>query len=150
MLLITDKLTALLPRIEQASEVNSTLARAMLKQVEAADKTSAVLSQFTQAVPLMAQVAQASQAVHAEVLQTRTMLDDMAAHLPGQEDLSAKLSLNLRAVQEMAANLGKSQSALRDLTTEVRLQGDVAKRLDATLWNSEKNALKTMLDKATS
>jgi hypothetical protein len=150
MLLITDKLSALLPRIEQASEVNSTLARAMLKQVESADKTTAVLGQFTQAVPLMAQVAQASQAVHAELLQTRTMLDDMAAHLPGQEDLSAKLSHNLRAVQEMAANLGKSQSALRDLTTEVRLQGDVAKRLDATLWNSEKNALKTMLDKATS
>lgn len=150
MLQITDKLSALLPRIEQASEVNSTLARAMLRQVESADKTTAVLSQFTQAVPLMAQVAQASQAVHAEVLQTRTMLDDMAAHLPGQEDLSAKLAHNLSAVQEMAANLGKSQSALRDLTTEVRLQGDVAKRLDATLWNSEKNALKHMLDSATS
>ena len=58
-----------------------------------------------------------------------------------------ELKAALQAMTGLRAQLDESRATTRDLSTEVRLQGAVLKRLDAALSSNDKSALRKVLER---
>jgi hypothetical protein len=142
---VANQLAVLTPKVEQAALSSTRLADRVGEQSEVLDRTASAVGQVRDVVPLMSGLASNSAEVMREVGQTQMDIGRIVSHLPDQQKLTLDLSTALAALADLARQVGESRAATNDLTTEVRLQGSVVKRLDAVLWNDEKSSIQKLL-----
>jgi hypothetical protein len=110
------------------------------------DRATMAVGQVRDVVPLIAELASAAAQTLRESTQTRAGVDTIARVLPDQVVMAEELRKALAAMQDLSKEVGSARDVTRELTAEVRLQGSVVKRLDATLWNAEKTSLRKLID----
>ncbi len=145
---VARQLSELTPAVVTASRSSEQLAQAVTGQNEALERTITAVGQVRDVVPLIADLATASSETLRESAQTRQAVDAIAQHLPDQATMRTELQCALQAMGELVREVAEARNSTRDLTTEVRLQGSVVKRLDAALWNVEKSSLRKLMDDA--
>ena len=144
---VAQQITALTPSIIQAAQSSTRLADVVAAQHEALDRTTHAVGQVRDVVPLIAELANASTENLRESSATRSGVDEITRHLPDQAVMSEELKAALQAMTGLRAQLDESRATTRELSTEVRLQGAVLKRLDAALSSSDKSALRKVLER---
>lgn len=144
---VAQQITALTPSIVQAAQSSTRLADVVAAQHEALDRTTHAVGQVRDVVPLIAELASASSENLRESAATRTGVDEITRHLPDQAVMSEELKAALQAMTGLRAQLDESRATTRELSTEVRLQGAVLKRLDAALSSNDKSALRKVLER---
>ncbi|MCV2355706.1 hypothetical protein LNV09_16295 [Paucibacter sp. B2R-40] len=143
---VVKQLAELTPAVVEAARSSVQLAGAVAGQHEALDRTTVAVGQVRDVVPLISQLANASSQTLKDGAVTRDSVDVIAQHLPDQVAMREELRAALQAMKELVREVGEARNSTRDLTTEVRLQGSVVKRLEGVLWNFEKSSLRKMLD----
>jgi len=146
---VARQLSELTPAVIEAARSSEKLASAVAGQHEALDRTVTAVGQVRDVVPLIAELASASSETLRESAQTREGVNVIAHHLPEQAAMREELRKALKAMADLTRGVSEARNSTRDLTAEVRLQGSVVKRLDATLWNVEKSSLRKLLDTET-
>jgi methyl-accepting chemotaxis protein len=146
---ISRQIAELTPAVTQAALSSTKLAEIVAGQHEAMDRATMAVGQVRDVVPLIAELASASAHTLRESTQTREGVDTIARVLPDQVVMAEELRKALAAMQDLSKEVGSARDVTRDLTAEVRLQGSVVKRLDATLWNAEKTSLRKLIDAGT-
>ena len=131
----------------QAAQSSTLLAEVVAGQHAALDRTTQAVGQVRDVVPLFAELASASSDNLRESAASRAGVDAIAAHLPDQAVMSAELKQALQAMAGLRSQVEASRASTQELSTEVRLQGAVLKRLDAALHSSEKAALRKLLER---
>jgi hypothetical protein len=144
---VAQQITALTPSIIQAAQSSTRLADVVAAQHEALDRTTHAVGQVRDVVPLIAELAHASGENLRESAATRTGVDEITRHLPDQAVMGEELKAALQAMTGLRAQLDESRATTRELSTEVRLQGAVLKRLDAALSSNDRSALRKVLER---
>ncbi len=144
---VAGQIAALTPSVVQAAQRSGQLAEVVAAQQAALDRTTQAVGQVREVVPLIAELASASADNLRESAASRAGVDAITRHLPDQAVMNAELQAALQAMTALRTQVDASRSATQELSTEVRLQGAVLKRLDAALWNSEKSALRKVLER---
>jgi hypothetical protein len=144
---VAQQITALTPSIIQAAQSSTRLADVVAAQHEALDRTTHAVGQVRDVVPLIAELASASSENLRESAATRTGVDEITRHLPDQAVMGEELKAALQAMTGLRAQLDESRATTRELSTEVRLQGAVLKRLDAALSSNDRSALRKVLER---
>lgn len=144
---VAGQIAALTPSVVQAAQSNTRLADVVAGQHAALDRTTHAVGQVRDVVPLIAELASASTRNLQESAASRAGVDAIARHLPDQAEMNTELKAALQAMTALRSQVEASRSATQELSTEVRLQGAVLKRLDATLASSEKSALRKVLER---
>jgi hypothetical protein len=143
---ISRQIAELTPAVTQAALSSTKLAEVVAGQHEAMDRATMAVGQVRDVVPLIAELASAAAQTLRESTQTRAGVDTIARVLPDQVVMAEELRKALAAMQDLSKEVGSARDVTRELTAEVRLQGSVVKRLDATLWNAEKTSLRKLID----
>ena len=146
---IARQLSELTPAVIEAARSSEKLASAVARQHDALDRTVTAVGQVRDVVPLIAELTSASSETLRESAQIREGVNVIAHHLPEQAAMREELRKALKAMADLTRGVSEARNSTRDLTAEVRLQGSVVKRLDATLWNAEKSSLRKLLDTET-
>ncbi|OYU99221.1 MAG: hypothetical protein CFE45_13720 [Burkholderiales bacterium PBB5] len=144
---VAQQITALTPSIVQAAQSSTRLADVVAAQHEALDRTTHAVGQVRDVVPLIAELASASSENLRDSAATRSGVDEITRHLPDQAVMNQELKAALQAMTGLRAQLDESRATTRELSTEVRLQGAVLKRLDAALSSNDKSALRKVLER---
>jgi hypothetical protein len=144
---VARQIVELTPSVVQAAQSSNRLAEVVAAQREALDRTTQAVGQVRDVVPLIGELASASTENLRESAASRAGVDAIARHLPDQGVLNTELQAALQAMTALRSQVEESRSATRELSTEVRLQGAVLKRLDSTLAGSERSALRKVLER---
>lgn len=144
---VAGQIAALTPSVVQAAQSSTRLADVVAGQHAALDRTTHAVGQVRDVVPLIAELASAATQNLQESAASRAGVDAIARHLPDQAVMNTELKAALQAMTALRTQVEQSRSATQELSTEVRLQGAVLKRLDATLASSEKSALRKVLER---
>ena len=146
LLEVSEQMAALTPSVTQAALSSAKLADAVSAQYNTLERTIMAVGQVRDVVPLIAELASATSQNLRESAATRLYVDEIAKHLPDQAMMSADLRIALKSMVDLRLQLEESRNTSSELAVEVRLQGDVLKRVDAVLWSGEKKALREALD----
>lgn len=144
---VARQIVELTPSVVQAAQSSNRLADVVAAQREALDRTTAAVGQVRDVVPLIGELASASTENLRESAASRAGVDAIARHLPDQAVLNSELQAALQAMVALRTQVEASSAATRELSTEVRLQGAVLKRLDSSLAGSERSALRKVLER---
>jgi hypothetical protein len=143
---VAQQLTDLTPAVAQAALSSTRLSDTVAHQHEALDRATAAVGQVRDVVPLIAELAQASSENLRQSVQTREGIDAMTQHIPDQVAMNQELQAALAAMKDLKREVEGAKATTQELTSEVRLQAAVLKRLDGALWSSEKSSLRKLLD----
>lgn len=143
---VAAQIAALTPSVTAAAQSSVRLAEEVAGQRETLDRTTAAVSQVRDVVPVLGELAGAAAENLRESVRTRAGVDDIARHMPDQGVINQELRSALAAMQDLRAEVEQVRTVARDLNAEVRLQSAVLKRVDAALWNSEKDAMRRALE----
>ena len=144
---VSRQIVELTPSVVQAAQSSTRLADVVAAQRESLDRTTQAVGQVRDVVPLIGELATASTESLRESVASRASVDAIARHLPDQGVLNAELQAALKAMTALRTQVEDSRSATRELSTEVRLQGAVLKRLDSSLAGGERSALRKVLER---
>jgi hypothetical protein len=143
---VAQQLTDLTPAVTQAALSSKQLSDTVAGQHEALDRATVAVGQVRDVVPLIAELAHASSENLRQSVQTREGIDAMTQHIPDQVAMNRELQAALAAMKDLKREVEGAKATTQELTSEVRLQAAVLKRLDGALWSSEKSSLRKLLD----
>ncbi len=138
---VAQQIAELTPSVAKAALSSTQLADAVAGHNAAMERSTAAVGQVGAVVPLMAELAQASAQHLREAVETRTGVLDIARHIPDQAALNTELKQTLQAMAALREQVMECNAVTEELSSEVRAQGAVLKRLDTILWNAEKDSL---------
>ena len=143
---VSSQLIELVPQVREAALSSVGLGTDVRAHAETLERTTAAVGHVRDVVPVLSELASTSKGVLDASRQSSQGVARMLEFLPRQNRMMEQLEEALQHVARLSAEVGSVKTSTSDLLLELRLQGDVVKRLDATLWNAEKDSFKKLLD----
>ncbi len=135
----------LAPRVETSNLLAAEVGRRIKDQEVALERTTATVGSVGQVVPAMGTLADSSRRILAHSDSMNKGVATMVSQLPVQEKVLGELREALVSVDTLAKEVRAMKASNGVLRDELRAQGALIKRMDATLWSAEKSALRDAL-----
>ena len=143
---VSAQLLDLAPQVREAALSSVALNERLRSQEEVLERTVGAVGSVRDVVPVLGELAAASSGVFRESREASDRVARMLEFLPGQSQMLEQLKGALGHVGALTAEVDAMKQRTGELLGEVQAQNSVVKRLDATLWNSEKAALRKVLE----
>jgi len=143
---VSTQLGELVPQVRETALSSTRLGAEVRAHGDTLDRTAAAVGSVRDVVPVLGELAEASKGVLEASRSSAGGVEKMLAFLPQQGRMLEQLELALQQVASLTAEVGAMKGTTADMLVEMRLQGSVVKRLDATLWNAEKGSFKKLMD----
>lgn len=140
------QLEALVPGVREAALSSAGLTERLRSQEEVLERTVSAVASVRDVVPVLGELASASSGVFRESREASARVGRMLEFLPGQSRMLEQLQGALERVQALTVEVDAMRAQTGAMLTEVQAQNSVVKRLDASLWNSEKAELRKLLE----
>lgn len=140
------QLGELVPQVKQAALASVQLGERLQSQEEVLSRTVAAVGSVSEVVPVLGGLAEASVGVYRESRLAGDRVQRMLDYLPTQNRLMQQLDDALGRVEALAVEVHDLKGRTTEMLGEVQSQGQVVKRLDATLWNSQRAGLRRALE----
>ena len=135
---VVARLDELVPEVKVASTAAGDLAQRVATQEEALSRTAAAVGSVAEVVPLVGSLAGSAQAVLEQAALSNERVQRMLDHLPRQSQLVDEVERALMRIELLTESVQK-------LREDVGQQSGVIQRMDGTLYNMEKDALRQAL-----
>jgi hypothetical protein len=136
----------LTPAVTQAALSSQALARTQTDQAAALERTAQAVEQVRQVVPALGELAQVGTESLRESVSIRVGVQQMCSHLPDQAEMSRQLREALMEMSALRAQVDAAKRESTGLTAEVREQSEVLKRIDAMIYQAQKDELRHALE----
>lgn len=143
---VSAQLVDLVPQVREAALSSAGLSERLRSQEEVLERTVSAVGSVRDVVPVLGELASASSGVFRESREASDRVARMLEFLPGQSQMLEQINGALGHVGALTAEVDAMKRRTGELLGEVQAQNVVVKRLDATLWNSEKAALRKLLE----
>jgi hypothetical protein len=143
---VSAQLGELVPQVRDAALSSTGLSERLRSQEEVLERTVIAVGGVRDVVPVLGELASASSGVFRESREASDRVARMLEFLPGQSQMLDQLKAALGHVGALTAEVDAMKQRTGELLGEVQAQNSVVKRLDATLWNGEKAALRKLLE----
>jgi uncharacterized protein (UPF0335 family) len=140
------QLGELVPQVKEAALASVQLGQRLQSQEEVLARTVAAVGSVSEVVPVLGGLAEASVGVYRESRLAGDRVQRMLDYLPTQNRLMQQLDDALGRVEALTVEVRDLKGRTTEMLGEVQSQGQVVKRLDATLWNSERADLRRALE----
>jgi hypothetical protein len=143
---VSAQLGELVPQVRDAALSSTGLSERLRSQEAVLERTVSAVGSVRDVVPVLGELASASSGVFRESREANERVARMLEFLPGQGQMLEQLKAALGHVGALTAEVDAMKQRTGELLGEVQAQNSVVKRLDATLWNSEKAELRKLLE----
>jgi hypothetical protein len=144
--LVSTQLVELVPQVREAALSSVRLGADLRSHSDTLERTTTAVGSVRDVVPVLGDLAGASRGVFEASREASVGVAKMLEFLPQQSRMLAQLDETLKQVATLSSEVTAVKRTSGDLLTEIRLQGSVVKRLDATLWNAEKASFKKLMN----
>ncbi len=135
------QMAELVPAVKAAAVTSAELALRVASQENVLERTSQTVGSVAQLVPVLGSLATTSHGILDQAKDSRERLEKMLAFMPRQEALLTAVDAAMGRVETLAVEVASLRKGTQSLHEVVRDQSTVIRRLDNTLWNTEKEAL---------
>lgn len=142
---VVARLDALVPQVAEVASASTELSARLHSQERVLEATTSTVGNVAEVVPTMVRLASAAETLVAESAAGNARVNRMLEFLPAQEQLVEEVKTTLAKVDGLERGLGALAGSTEGLKAEVLQQAGLVKRLDATLWNLEKDSLRDAL-----
>jgi hypothetical protein len=143
---VMQQLETLVPKVEVASTVAAEVAIRVRAHEETLERTAATVGAVGRVVPVLDSLAESSRGILRHGADMNQHVERMVQHLPAQDELMQQVTQALAKVERLATEVGSLRGTTQALKDELRGHGTLVKRMDATLWNLEKDSLRSALE----
>jgi uncharacterized protein YoxC len=141
-----ERMAELVPEVKAAAATSSELALRVRSQENVLERASQTVGSVGQVLPVLGKLAVTSHEVFNQARSSGERIEKMLAFMPRQESLLADVQDALNRVDTLASEVRSLSKSTQELRETVREQGAIVRRMDNTLWNTEKSALLTAAD----
>jgi hypothetical protein len=146
---VSSQLIELVPQVREAALSSVGLGADVRAHGETLARTATAVGSVRDVVPVLSELAFTSKGVLDASRRSSEGVGRMLEFLPKQSRMLEQLEEALQHVARLSTEVGSVKTTTADLLLELRLQGDVVKRLDATLWNTEKDSFRKLMNDPT-
>lgn len=142
------RMAELVPQVEAAVAGSAALTDRLRDQEAVLERVSQGVGGVAQVLPVLSQLASSAQEVLHHSRESGGRVEQMLAFLPQQQTLMDQVKAALAGVDALGADVRALGKTTEDVRQTVREQGVIVRRMDTTLWNTEKTALLAAADDA--
>jgi hypothetical protein len=142
---VISRLDELVPAVKVAATTAAELAVRVKSQERVLEQTSSTVGGVAKVVPIMSSLAASSAAILAKTTDSNERVEQMLTFLPHQAEMLEEVQKALVRVDTLSKEVSSLRGTTGSLRDEVKQQSVVVKRMDTTLWNSEKEGLRDAL-----
>lgn len=142
---VVERLDLLVPQVTRVASASSELSTRMQSQEAVLERAVVTVGAVGEVVPAMARLAQSAEGILAESGSSNARVGRMLEFLPAQEQLVSEVRTALAKVDSLGKDIATLAATTDGLRQEVKQQAALVKRMDSTLWNVEKDALRQVL-----
>jgi len=143
----TDRMAQLVPQMQASANASAQLAERLSAQESVLESTARTVGSVAQVLPALGQLVKASSEIMAQAGDTGDRVEKMLGYLPAQEALLGDLKVALEGVASLTSEVRALKQTTDVMRTAVSEQGATVRRLDATLWNQERQSLLDTVDR---
>jgi hypothetical protein len=130
------------PRISDATAESLALGRRVASHEEALERTATGVGAIKDLIPLLREVAMASDGVFRESRAASTRVGKILELMPEQARVADQLEQTRDVVQALRRELGEMASRTSEMAVDMQLQKEVTRSLDAAVWSLGKTSLR--------
>ena len=142
---VISRLDELVPAVKVAATTAAELAIRVKSQERVLEQTSSTVGGVAKVVPIMSSLAASSAAILTKTTSSNERMEEMLTFLPRQTAMLEEVQQALVRVDTLSREVSSLRGTTGALRDEVKQQSVVVKRMDTTLWNSEKEGLRDAL-----
>lgn len=142
---VVERLDTLVPQVAQMTGASAALTSRLEQQEQVLERTTATVGNVSDVVPAIARLAGAAEGMLESASATQHDVQQMLRFLPAQEALVSGVRDALAKVDSLERGLEVVNASNENLKSEVQQQAQLVKRMDAALWNIEKDSLRQTL-----
>ena len=142
---VVERLDTLVPQVARMAGASAALTTRLEHQEQVLERTTSTVGNVSDVVPAITRLAGVAEGMLESASATQHDVQQMLRFLPAQEALVAGVRDALNKVDSLERGLEVVNASNENLKSEVQQQAQLVKRMDAALWNIEKDSLRHTL-----